>query len=85
MKGFAFTALVLIGLDVALQAPASRLTALLQFPAGWLAGWMDPGKPLLGPGKLGGAQGTTSTPSKGPNPNLGALGYLPDVPKLFGF
>lgn len=80
MKGFAFTALVLIGLDVALQAPASRLTALLGFPAQWLAGWMDPGKPLVGPGKLA-APPPPAKQQAGSNP-LGALGY---VPKVFGF
>lgn len=45
-------ALVLIGLDVALTAPSSRITSLLALPAGWLAEWMDPGRPLIGPGHL---------------------------------
>lgn len=81
MRGFAFTALVLIGLDVALQAPASRLTALLQYPTTWLAGWMDPGKPLVGPGKL--AAAAAPTPSKQqPGGGLGVFGY---VPKALGF
>jgi hypothetical protein len=75
------TALVLIGLDVALQAPASRLTALLAWPAGWLAGWMDPGKPLIGPGKLATAAPAAKPTPQGSNP-FGALGY---VPKIFGF
>lgn len=80
MKGFAFTALVLIGLDVALQAPASRLTALLGFPAQWLQGWMDAGKPLVGPGKL--ATAAPAVKQKPGSDPLGALGY---VPKIFGF
>lgn len=81
VKGFAFTALVLIGLDVALQAPASRLTALLEWPTQWLAGWMDPAKPLIGPGKLTGAAAPTP-PKQEAGGGLGVFGY---VPKALGF
>lgn len=76
------TALVLIGLDVALQAPASRLTALLAWPTQWLAGWMDPGKPLVGPGKLATATPAAKPAASGSSNPFGALGY---VPKLFGY
>jgi hypothetical protein len=65
MKGFAVTALVLIGLDVLLRAPASRVTALFAEPAKWLAAWVDPGKPLIGPGHLADASSASSA-SSGP-------------------
>jgi len=47
VRGFLVAALVLIGLDVALSAPSSRITALFALPGGWLAEWMDPGRPLI--------------------------------------
>jgi hypothetical protein len=56
-------ALILVGLDVALNAPASRLTSLLALPAGLLAEWIDPGKPLIGVGKLTDAQASSTAPS----------------------
>jgi hypothetical protein len=83
VRGFAFTALLLIGLDVALQSPVARVTSLLQLPTEWLAGWMDPGKPLIGPGQLATATAPASSASKQqPGGGLGVLGY---VPKVFGF
>jgi hypothetical protein len=58
------TALVLIGLDVLLRAPASRVTALFGQPAALLAAWADPGRPLIGTGHLNDAAASSaSTPA----------------------
>jgi hypothetical protein len=47
VRGFFLGCLVLIGLDVATRAPASRLAELAATPAAWLAAWMDPHTPLI--------------------------------------
>lgn len=71
MRGFLVAALVLIGLDVALSAPSSRITALFALPGGWLAEWMDPGRPLLGPGHLADASTTSSSSSSSTASTIG--------------
>lgn len=65
MRGFLVAALVLIGLDVALSAPASRLTSLFALPAGLLAEWMDPGKPLIAVGHLADSSASSGSSSSG--------------------
>lgn len=47
MRGFFLGALVLVGLDVALNAPVTRVTAFLATPTRWLAQWMDARTPLI--------------------------------------
>lgn len=73
MRGFLLGAMVLIGLEVALTAPGSRITALVALPAGWLAEWMDPARPLIGPGKLASSTSSTSSTPGSPSSALSAI------------
>lgn len=47
MRGFFLGAFVLIGLDVLLKAPTSRIAVALATPTEWLAKWVDPETPLI--------------------------------------
>ena len=51
--------LVLVGLDVILASPASRVAQLLDRPTSWLAAWMDPSRPLIPVGHLGAGAGSS--------------------------
>lgn len=57
MRGFLLGALVLVGLEVVLKAPSSRVAQVLATPAGWLAAWCDPNTPLIS----GSASSSSST------------------------
>lgn len=67
MRGFLVGALVLAGLDLALQSPAARVATALALPARWLAEWTDPSVPLI-PDKSG-----ASTTASGSSPTSATL------------
>lgn len=83
MKGFLGMALALIVLDVVLEAPASRLSVLLERPSHWLAAWLDPTVPLVAAGHLSddgsGSSGSASS-KKGKDSNV--IGTLPIIGKV---
>jgi hypothetical protein len=90
VRGLVIGVLVLTGLQVMLASPASRVAALFGRPAGWLAAWMDPSRPLIPEGHLSGAAAPrpgTSTGGGGgknpqPAPGTGPGGILPLVTGL---
>jgi len=87
VRGFLLGVLVLVGMDVVLNSPASRVAALLDRPSRWLAAWMDPARPLIPIGHLGetghggGGGGFTRLPGgaiKPDTPGKCPKGYLWD-------
>jgi hypothetical protein len=84
VRGFLLGVLVLVGLEVVLNSPASRVGALLDRPTHWLEAWMDPARPLIPVGHLGetgGGGGFTRLPGgavKPDTPGKCPKGYLWD-------
>lgn len=68
MRGFIFGALVLIGLEVVLRSPTSRVAVLLETPTSWLEKWVDPRTALITKPVPAAAPAATSNPA-GANTN----------------
>jgi hypothetical protein len=79
MRGAIVTVFVLVGLDVLLSAPASRLSTVLGRPSHWLAAWMDPRVPLIPRGHLDEAAAAGSGPAQS-TPIKGSAGVRPKIP-----
>lgn len=47
MRGFLSAGLVLVGLDLVLRSPTSRVAQLLALPTSWLKKWTDASTPLI--------------------------------------
>jgi hypothetical protein len=75
VRGFFLGALILIGLDLATKAPASRIAQLASTPAAWLAAWMDPHTPLISKP----VPGSSSTPAS-TKPAVNAQGLTTVAP-----
>lgn len=71
------TIALLVGADVLLNSPASRLSTVFARPTHWLAAWMDPRQPLIPQGALA-TSPAAPAPTTPPAPGAGAV--KPKVP-----
>jgi hypothetical protein len=78
MRGAIVMVFVLVGLDVALSTPASRVSTVLGRPTHWMAAWMDARVPLIPQGHLD-AAAAGSGPAQS-TPVKGTAGVKPKIP-----
>lgn len=88
------SAFVLVGLDVLLRAPGTRVASFFVTPTTWLAKWMDPhtaliSAPVPSSGSTSSAGGPTRVstiklPGGGQISGITTVGPIPFIPNPFG-
>lgn len=79
MRGFLFGCLLLVGLDLIVQAPASQVTGLLTPVTGLVQRWLDPSVPLIGQGHLAASGAGNAKASSSGIDTTGLLGRIAEL------